>query len=83
MIEVTSSDGDGKYTEKSAIYQAAFRAVYPGCAGGSVLDFVEKLLRQIPSLAHMDVDTFQDWMGLHLQPGMEFAKKQLPRLVAP
>jgi hypothetical protein len=58
MIEATGSDGDDKYTEKSAIYQAAFGAVYPGCAGGSVEDFAKKLLRQIPSLAHMDEDTF-------------------------
>jgi hypothetical protein len=84
MIEATGPEGDGKYTEKSAMYQAAFMSLYTGYGGGTVFDFVKKLLRSIECLSCVDVDEFRSRMGDgNIVPGIEMLKKHLPHVIEP
>jgi hypothetical protein len=83
MIEATGPAGDGKYTEKSAMYQAAFMSLYTS-HGGTVFDFVKKLLMSVECLSCVDVDEFRSWMGDgNIVPGIEMLKKHLPQVVEP
>jgi hypothetical protein len=42
MLQATGKDGDGRYTTKSALYQAAYAALYGSPAGGSISHFVRR-----------------------------------------
>jgi hypothetical protein len=58
MLEATGTKGDGKYTVKSHIYEAANAAVYGGHNGGSVPAVVHKMKSEMPGtrqLEDMDV----------------------------
>jgi hypothetical protein len=65
MVKATSQDGDGKYTHKSAMYQAAYAALFGGAYGGDVSDFITKVLCQIPALNPTDLDVYLSWLGEH------------------
>jgi aminoglycoside phosphotransferase (APT) family kinase protein len=84
MIEATGSEGDGKYTFKSGLYQAAHGALYGSAARGSCRDFLHKLLRSIQVLDYLNIDEFLDWMGEDgFDWGMEMAGRELPGILAP
>ncbi|CAO2657979.1 Nn.00g072390.m01.CDS01 [Neocucurbitaria sp. VM-36] len=51
---------DGRYTYKSAIYQAAYAVV---TRGGSYPDLVLKVLLQLPGLRLTDLEEFQERLG--------------------
>ncbi|KAI4604882.1 hypothetical protein J4E83_010930 [Alternaria metachromatica] len=65
MIKATGVDGDGKYTSKSAMYQAAHAALFGSSEGGDLRDFVRKLLHEVPGLHHTDLDLYLTWLGEH------------------
>jgi hypothetical protein len=84
MIEATGSEGAGKYTFKSGLYQAAHGALYGSAARGSCRDFLHKLLRSIQVLDYLNIDEFLDWMGEDgFDWGMEMAGRELPGILAP
>ncbi|KAH3911297.1 hypothetical protein HBH56_132890 [Parastagonospora nodorum] len=60
MIAATGADSDGKYTAKSALYQAAYGALYEGSSGGSIRQFARYVLRQMPGLHGIKEDEFLD-----------------------
>lgn len=63
MIAATGTEGDGKYTAKSALYQAAHGALYEGPSGGSIRHFARYVFRQTPVLHGIREDEFLDWLG--------------------
>lgn len=84
MIEETGSEDDGRFTYKSAMYQAAHAALYGSSTGGSYRDFLHKVLREIKGLRGVDTKEFLDWMGeVAFESGLEFAKEMLPGVLAP
>jgi hypothetical protein len=54
MLEATGSEGDGKFTLKSAIYEAANAALYGGHSGGSVPNFVHLVLKELKATRKFD-----------------------------
>jgi hypothetical protein len=65
MIEATGADGDGRYTFKSAMYQAAHAALFGSSLGGDISGFVRQLLHEIPGLHHTDLELYLTWLGEH------------------
>lgn len=67
MIEATRSTspesghlGDGKYTAKSHLYNAAYRI---GIVEGAEQHFVDLMFKEIPALRHVDQDAFLERLG--------------------
>jgi hypothetical protein len=58
-IMLEAGNPDAKFTIKSAVYQAAFAAIYEG---GSIYDLVDKLCRAIPDFAE-PTDGFMAHLG--------------------
>ena len=83
MIQATGVQGDGKYTSKSAMYQAAYAAFYGSPAGGSIRHFVRSVLRTVPALCRVDIDEYLDWLGENWATAGEFICNKLPEIAAP
>tara|TARA_R110002003_G_scaffold112_6_gene9584 strand:+ start:677 stop:2863 length:2187 start_codon:yes stop_codon:yes gene_type:complete len=83
MLQATGKDGDGRYTTKSALYQAAYAALYGSPAGGSISHFVRQVLRDMPGLHRLDQDQFLDWLAENWAVYGERIRNQISQLVAP
>ncbi|KAI4689147.1 hypothetical protein J4E81_007864 [Alternaria sp. BMP 2799] len=83
MIEATGADGDGEYTSKSAIYQAAHAALFGSSEGGDICDFVRKLLHEVPGLHHTDLDLYLTWLGEHWQAVGGSLKEAIRKVAKP
>ncbi|KAL1795346.1 hypothetical protein ACET3X_007162 [Alternaria dauci] len=83
MIKATGADGDGVYTSKSAMYQAAYAALFGGQRGGNVSDFVRKMLRQVPGVRHTDLEMFLTWMGENWEEVEDTVKQAIRKAAKP
>jgi aminoglycoside phosphotransferase (APT) family kinase protein len=83
MIAATGTEGDGKYTAKSALYQAAHGALYEGSSGGSIRHFARYVLRQTPGLHGIQDDEFLDWLGDNWDKYGQFVLNRLPQVISP
>jgi hypothetical protein len=83
MIRNVGRGSGGQYTLNSALYQALDGALYGGFCRGSHKDFVRKVLRQLPSLASVDIDDFLTLIGKGYHDGLKFLAQELPKLVEP
>jgi len=83
MIKATGVDGDGKYTSKSAMYQAAHAALFGSSEGGDIRDFVRKLLHEVPGLHHTDLDLYLTWLGEHWETVGSSVKEAIRKVAKP
>ncbi|KAI4916118.1 hypothetical protein J4E90_004564 [Alternaria incomplexa] len=83
MIKATGADGDGKYTSKSAMYQAAYAALFGSSEGGDIGDFVRKLLHEVPGLHHTDLDLYLTWLGEHWEAVGSSVKEAIRKVAKP
>jgi hypothetical protein len=83
MIKATGSDGDGRYTYKSAMYQAAYAALFGSHVGGNVGDFVRKLLHEVPGLHHTDLELYLTWLGEHWEAVGSSVKQAIRKVAKP
>lgn len=84
MLSATGTLGDGQYTFKSALYQAAYTAIYGSSAGSSDLGhFIRKFLGEIPNLAHVHQKSWLTWSENDWAKYVEHVKGELPTFVAP
>ncbi|KAI4610479.1 hypothetical protein J4E80_008243 [Alternaria sp. BMP 0032] len=83
MIEATGVGGDGIYTSKSAMYQAAHAALFGSSEGGDIRDFVRKLLHEVPGLHHTDLDLYLTWLGEHWEAVGSPVKEAIVKVANP
>ncbi|RAR03462.1 serine threonine protein kinase protein [Stemphylium lycopersici] len=83
MIEATGEEDDGKYTHKSAMYQAAHAALYGSNLGRSIPDFVRKMLYEIPELNRVDMNVYLTWLGEYWWTAGDAVKKAVSKVAAP
>ncbi|KAF2033131.1 hypothetical protein EK21DRAFT_86564 [Setomelanomma holmii] len=84
MIEATGPDGDGKYTIKSAIYEALNAALYGGHNGGSVPDLVNRVLMNMTSTRMLEQADVLDVLGRRdWEQGEWKVTREIADLVAP
>ena len=83
MVKATGVDGDGKYTSKSAMYQAAHAALFGSSEGGDIRDFVRKLLHEVPGLHHTDLDLYLTWLGEHWEAVGSSVKEAIRKVAKP
>jgi hypothetical protein len=76
---VEAGNPDAKYTTKSHIYQAAFAALYEGT---DALDFVYRLLREIPGL-QMETDHLMALIGKGCKLTEEMLKTEIWKVLEP
>jgi hypothetical protein len=76
MIAATGAEGDGRYTAKSALYQAAFTALYSSPAGGG-----SDTLCGI-CCGGSNEDEFSDWVGGNWAMAGDFVLSRLPPVIA-
>ncbi|KAI2479949.1 hypothetical protein Ptr902_08130 [Pyrenophora tritici-repentis] len=65
---------DGKYTYKSAMYQAVYAA---STRFGSAPDLVDKVLLQLPGLRLTDLDEFQERLGTGWPAAEKYLEKEI------
>ena len=83
LIEATGVGGDGIYTSKSAMYQAAHAALFGSSEGGDIRDFVQKLLHKVPGLHHTDLDLYLTWLGEHWEAVGSSVKEAIVEVAKP
>ncbi|CAI6339671.1 unnamed protein product [Periconia digitata] len=71
-------DTDARFTLKSPIYQAAFAAIYEG---GSLWNFTDKLLREIPDF-RIDTTTFKVKLGAGWPKAEIWLEKRIQKVCA-
>jgi hypothetical protein len=78
-----ASSPDGKFTAKSAVYEACNAALYGGTRGGSVGGFVRKVLGELEGTRKLeDVDVLRR-LGEGWALGEMRIRKEVRELVAP
>jgi hypothetical protein len=83
MLAATGLEGDGKYTSKSAMYQAAYATLCGSPVGGSIRNFVWQVLRETSGLYRVDQNEFLDWLGDDWADSREFMRSKIGQVVAP
>lgn len=77
---VEAGNPDAKYTTKSHIYQAAFAALYEG---GDKATFVERVLREIPTGLHMELEHLMALIGKGCKVTEDMLKRELWKVLEP
>jgi hypothetical protein len=83
MLEDTGLEGDGKYTIKSAIYQAVDHALYGGHNGGSIPSIVRKMLKELTTTRKLDDADVLTALGEGWDQGKFRVDQEIHELIAP
>jgi hypothetical protein len=83
MLEATGPDGDGRYTIKSAIYEAVNAALYGGHYGGGVPQVVRRVKAELPGTRLMDDADILGHLGSDWAYGEMKVWEEVAKLVAP
>ncbi|KAH7390993.1 hypothetical protein DE146DRAFT_663227 [Phaeosphaeria sp. MPI-PUGE-AT-0046c] len=83
MLEATGPDGDGKYTIKSAVSEAANAALYGGHNVGSVGHLVRRIITSLSTTRMFDDKDILGQLGQGWEFGVAQISVELVEFIAP
>jgi hypothetical protein len=83
MLEATGPTGDGKYTIKSAVYEAVNSALYGGHNGGSIPNLVRRVIKELTTTRKFDDADILTALGEGWDQGGVTVNHDIVKLIAP